>query len=158
MDNKQFWQEWFANGRLRAILPPGFPTIVTLCGSTRFKAAWYDENKRLTYEGKIVLGVGDLNPNSPNTNVPIDADLKAKLDDLHKRKIDLADEVLILNVGGYVGQSTTGEVLHAHKSGKKVRWLEPFSVPAEFAHIGDSLSDGPLVHRDRDNDPDNVGA
>lgn len=74
------------------------PKIVCLCGSTRFKQAWYDWTKKLTHQGIIVLGVGDLDPSAPGTNVPIDAELKARLDELHKRKIDLADEVLVLDV------------------------------------------------------------
>jgi hypothetical protein len=109
------------------------PVIVCLCGSTRFKEAWYAENKRLTYEGKIVLGVGDLNPNKPDTNDPLDPTLKARLDELHKRKVDLADEIFVLNVGGYVGESTRSEVLYARRGGKAVRWLEPENVPADLA-------------------------
>ncbi len=100
------------------------PVIVCLCGSTRFKQAWYDATKRLTHEGKIVLGVGDLDPNHPGTSVPIDPELKAQLDKLHLRKIDLADEVLILNVGGYVGESTRRELEHARRGGKTIRFLE----------------------------------
>lgn len=137
------------------------PVIVCLCGSTRFKDAWHAEMKRLTQqEMKIVLAVGDLDskPEAREVNVPVDPELKVCLDELHKRKIDLADEVLILNVGGYVGDSTRSEVLYAHKKQKPVRWLEPFKVPPDLAHIGNSLSDGPGVHNDRDNDPDYVGA
>lgn len=100
------------------------PKIVCLCGSTRFKSAWYEQTKLLTYAGYIVLGVGDLNPNKPDTNEPIDPDLKARLDELHKRKIDLADEVLVLNVGGYIGVSTRSEIEYAVAHGKKVRYLE----------------------------------
>lgn len=102
------------------------PRIVCLCGSTRFKAAWWEETKRLTHEGYIVLGVGDLNPNKVDTNDPIDPALKAKLDELHLRKIDLADEVLILNVGGYIGESTRRELEYARKGNKPVRFLELF--------------------------------
>lgn len=113
--------------------------IVCLCGSTRFKEAWYEENKRLTYEGHIVLGVGDLNPNAPDTNVPVDPELKSELDALHLDKIDLADEVLVLNVGGYVGESTRREVLHAWARGKVIRWLEPDLVPPDLAHCDGRL-------------------
>lgn len=111
------------------------PVIVCLCGSTRFKDAWLSESKRLTQEEmKIVLSVGDLDPRPEmrNVNVPLDPALKGRLDDLHKRKIDLADEVLVLNVGGYIGDSTRSEVRHAIKTGKTIRWLEPDSVPEEF--------------------------
>ena len=94
------------------------PLIVCLCGSTRFKSAWYEQTKRLTHEGIIVLGVGDLDPNHPDTNVPIDADLKRSLDELHKLKIDLADEILVLNIGGYIGDSTRSEIKHARRGDK----------------------------------------
>ncbi|MDE2105440.1 MAG: hypothetical protein KGL39_49895 [Patescibacteria group bacterium] len=49
---------------------------------------------------------------------------KAALDELHKRKIDLADEVLVLNVGGYIGDSTRSEIEYAHSIGVPVRYLE----------------------------------
>jgi hypothetical protein len=103
------------------------PTITVLCGSTRFKDAWYEQGKRLTYEGKIVLSVGDLDTSSAarNINVLIDEDLKTALDDLHKRKIDLADQVYVLNVGGYVGESTRSEIEYAERLGKPVAYLEP---------------------------------
>jgi len=101
------------------------PVIVCLCGSTRFKESWWAETKRLTHEGKIVLGVGDLDPNHPDTNVPIDIELKARLDELHKRKIDLADEVFVLNVGGYIGESTRSEIEYAKSHDKPIQYLEP---------------------------------
>lgn len=103
------------------------PVIVCLCGSTRFKQAWYDETKTLTHSGYIVLGVGDLDPNHPNTNVPIDANLKERLDDLHKRKIDLADAIYVLNVGGYIGESTRSEIEYAKRTGKTIVYLEEVS-------------------------------
>lgn len=103
------------------------PEIVCICGSTRFKQAWYDETKRLTLAGKIVLGVGDLDPNKPNTNEPIDPETKARLDELHKRKIDLADCVLVLNVGGYIGESTKSEIEYTGNR-KPIYYLEPPQV------------------------------
>ena len=105
------------------------PEIVVLCGSTRFKDAWYEEGKRLTHDGKIVLSVGDLDTSSAarDMNVPIDPDLKERLDELHKRKIDLADRVLILNVGGYIGESTQGEIKYAKQLSKPITYLEPLS-------------------------------
>lgn len=102
------------------------PRIVVLCGSTRFKDAWYEQGRRLTYEGKIVLSVGDLDTSSAahEVTVSIDPDLKARLDELHLRKIDLADEVLVLNVGGYVGDSTQREIRYALLAGKLISYLE----------------------------------
>jgi len=103
------------------------PTITVLCGSTRFKDAWYEQGKRLTHEGHIVLSVGDLDTSSAarDVNVAIDPELKARLDELHKRQIDLADEVLVLNVGGYIGESTRSEIAYAAAHGKPVTYLEP---------------------------------
>ncbi len=91
------------------------PPIVVLCGSLRFARAWKEETRRLTLEGKIVLGVG-CQGHTPEE--------KARLDALHFRKIDLADEVRILNVGGYIGDSTTNELMYAIASGKPVTFLE----------------------------------
>jgi len=105
------------------------PTIVCLCGSTRFSHAFREANLRETLAGRIVLTIGcDM-----KTDGELFADLdetaieriKADLDELHKRKIDLADEILVLNVGGYIGDSTRSEVAYALAAGKAVRWLEP---------------------------------
>lgn len=106
------------------------PVIVCLCGSTRFMEAWQAANLSETLAGRIVLSIG--------CNTKSDADLqrlgsltagkKVELDELHKRKIDLADEVLILNVGGYVGESTRSEIEYAKRHHKPIRWLEPDSA------------------------------
>lgn len=109
-------------------LPRTRPVIVCLCGSTRFKDAWHSEMKRLTQEElKIVLTIGDLDPNpdNRNINVPLDPALKEQLDQLHKRKIDLSDEIFVLNVGGYCGESTRSEIKYAAMRNKIIRWLEP---------------------------------
>lgn len=118
------------------------PVIVCLCGSTRFYAAFQEANYAETMAGRIVLSVGHY-PHSPQQAHGESVSWvkqKLALDELHKRKIDLADEVLVLNVAGYVGESTRSEVLHADRTGKTVRWLEPDSVPADLAHIGDSTT------------------
>jgi hypothetical protein len=101
------------------------PTVVCLCGSTRFidvfQRAEFDE----TLKGRIVLTIGcDSKSDDELFRGPDAAEIKARLDELHKRKIDLADEVLILNVGGYIGSSTKSELEYAVAHGKRVRWLE----------------------------------
>ena len=68
---------------------------------------------------------------------------KEELDRLHKRKIDLADEVLVLNVGGYVGSSTRSEVEYAALTGKPVRWLEPGMVPDDLRGCGGTPTEEP---------------
>lgn len=102
------------------------PEIVCLCGSTRFKEAFEEAEKRLTLQGKIVLTVGFFGHRDPE-GFP-DPETKARLDALHKRKIDLADRVLVLNVGGYVGESTVSEIRYARRTGKPVEYLEPWAA------------------------------
>jgi len=110
------------------------PTIVCLCGSTRFYEAFQEANYIETMAGKIVLTVGHY----PHTTVHggkvgCTPHEKYKLDALHLAKIDMADEVLILNVGGYIGESTAREIAYAAMRGKKIRYLEAaqFSSPQE---------------------------
>lgn len=103
------------------------PTIVCLCGSTRFKEAFDDANYHETMAGKIVLSVGfymHASGNRHGEHVGATPEQKIKLDELHKRKIDLADEVLILNVGGYIGESTRSELEYAKECNKVIRFLE----------------------------------
>lgn len=105
------------------------PTIVCLCGSTRFSKAFQDANLRETLNGKIVLSIGcDMRSDTEIFDGMSEDELesiKHKLDQLHLHKIDLADEVLILNVGDYIGKSTRRELLYAILNGKRIRFLEP---------------------------------
>jgi len=95
--------------------------IITLCGSTKFKDEFIAEQKRLTLEGNIVISVG-LFGHSGDEDVWLER-TKMMLDDMHKRKIDLADEIFVINVGGYIGLSTKGEIEYALKTGKTVRYM-----------------------------------
>lgn len=97
------------------------PVIVCLCGSTRFKDAYTEANKTETLAGKVVLSVGLL---GHHEGLDMNGPVKQMLDTLHLFKVELADEVLILNVGGYIGESTRRELEHAKKLGKTVRYLE----------------------------------
>lgn len=106
-----------------------FPTIVCLCGSTQYIEAFHRANRDETLAGNIVLSIGcdmrsDTELFAGKSDIEL-ARIKADLDQLHLRKIDLADEVLILNVGGYVGNSTRRELSYARDLNKRVRWLEP---------------------------------
>jgi|ERR1700722_1533340 len=100
------------------------PIIVCLCGSTKFKQAFIDANFRETMAGKIVLSVGLYSHADAEVYTPTEAE-KLALDELHFRKIDLADEVLILNVDGYTGYSTRREINYAMSQNKKIRYLYP---------------------------------
>ena len=96
--------------------------VVTLCGSTRFKDEFMQAQKKLTLEGNIVISVG-LFGHSGDAEVWAEG-TKEMLDDMHKRKIDMADEIFVINVGGYIGSSTRSEIEYAHRTGKTVRYLE----------------------------------
>ena len=96
--------------------------VITLCGSTKFKDAFMEAQKRLTLEGNIVISVGMFG-HSGDDEVWTEG-TKAMLDDMHKRKIDMADEIYVINVGGYIGESTRSEIEYARKNGKKVQFLE----------------------------------
>lgn len=98
------------------------PVIVCLCGSTRFGRAFQAANLHETLDGKIVLTVGCDFKSDAELNLTVEQ--KLKLDELHKHKIDLCDEILVLNVGGYVGESTRSEINYARSKNKHVRWLE----------------------------------
>ena len=103
--------------------------VITLCGSTRFKNEFMEVQKRLTLEGNIVISVG-LFGHSGDNEVWENMDegtltrTKEMLDDMHKRKIDMADEIFVINVDGYIGSSTQSEIEYAKENGKPVRYLE----------------------------------
>lgn len=96
--------------------------VITLCGSTRFKEKYLEAQKRLTLAGNIVISVG-LFGHSGDDEVWTE-DTKEMLDDMHKRKIDMADGIYVINVGGYIGQSTSAEIEYARNLGKTVEFLE----------------------------------
>lgn len=106
---------------------PHYP-IITLCGSTRFRDEFLKAQKRLTLEGYIVISVG-LFGHAGDSEVWESMDegtvtkTKEMLDDMHKRKIDIADGIYVINVGGYIGESTRSEIEYALKCGKKVEYL-----------------------------------
>lgn len=96
--------------------------VVTLCGSTKFKEQFIKAQKRLTLEGYIVISVG-LFGHSGDMEVWTEG-TKAMLDDMHMRKIDMADEIFVINVGGYIGESTRREIDYAASKGMTIRYLE----------------------------------
>lgn len=103
------------------------PRIVTLCGSTKFKTEINRVNAELTMRGVLVISLGvfghvDMPDRDWSTG---GSDDKVMLDALHKRKIDLADEIMVINVGGYVGESTRSEIEYAERIGRDVSYLEP---------------------------------
>lgn len=105
----------------------GGPKIVCLCGSTRFKEQFISTQFAETMIGNIVLTVGWFSHADGDKYTPTVKE-KEKLDELHKRKIDLAEEVIFICPGGYIGDSTRGELAYAKETGK--RCLFPYGNPS----------------------------
>lgn len=95
--------------------------VVTLCGSTRFKEQFMEVQKDLTLRGNIVISVG-LFGHSGDNEVWTEG-TKEMLDDMHKRKIDMADEIFVINVNGYIGESTKSEIEYAKMNNKPISYL-----------------------------------
>lgn len=110
-----------------------FPKIVCLCGSTRFMGAFHTAGWELTLKGQIVLSVGVCKHvrDEGHGAEAISQEVADQLDELHLRKIDLADYVFVLNVDGYIGKSTSREILYAEMSGKQIIYLEPLDDEKE---------------------------
>ena len=103
--------------------------VITLCGSTRFKDEFMKAQKDLTLAGNIVISVGLFGHSGDNEvweNMDEGTLTKTRelLDDMHKRKIDMADEMFVIDVGGYIGSSAKSEIEYAKTTGKAVRYLE----------------------------------
>lgn len=104
---------------------PKRPTVVCLCGSTRFLDQFREAEKLETLAGRIVLSIGvAVRDNDPFWEGKDQVKIKEELDWLHKRKIDMADQILVINVGGYYGSSTRSEIEYALATGKPIRWWE----------------------------------
>ena len=95
--------------------------IITLCGSIKFKDEFMKVQEKLTLDGNIVLTPNFFN-NIKKEN--IDEKTKKMLDKMHKQKIDMSDEIYVINVGGYIGESTKSEIEYAKVRGKKVLYME----------------------------------
>jgi hypothetical protein len=105
---------------------PDRPEIVCICGSTRFVEEMVAANRDLTLAGVVVVAPGVLaHPGDRERDEKITDEQKASLDALHLRKIDLADRVLVVNPGGYIGESTSREIAYARATGKPVSFTDP---------------------------------
>ena len=104
--------------------------VITLCGSTRFPQAFDLANMHLSMQGHVVIALGCFG----HADLPLGAKFltsdgdettpeKQALDSLHFRKIDLSDEIFVINVGGYIGSSTKREIAYAEAHGKIVRFM-----------------------------------
>ena len=95
--------------------------IITLCGSTKYKDMFLKINEQLTLDGNIILMPGVF---AHVDNIKITNEQKGNLDKLHKKKIDMSDEIFVINKDGYIGDSTKSEIEYAKKLGKSIKYLE----------------------------------
>lgn len=113
--------------------------VICLCGSTRFTPEMLVTQWELTKQGNVVLSWCALPDNyfkgEDKTHIGDQEGVKAIVDEVHMRKIDLADEVMVINIGGYIGESTTNEINYAIKTGKPVKWLDPDRIPEPFRRV-----------------------
>ncbi len=99
--------------------PKDFPEVITLCGSTRFRDNFLETYEKLSLQGKIVLSVTKF---THADNLTISEDQKKKLDELHLRKIDLSDSIYVIDVNGYIGESTKREIEYAKNNSKQITY------------------------------------
>jgi dienelactone hydrolase len=93
--------------------------VITLCGSTKFKDEFARVNRELTLQGYIIISVACYG----HAGDDFDDSQKEMLDDIHKRKIDMADGIFVINVDNYIGKSTQSEIDYAKEHGKFVKYL-----------------------------------
>lgn len=97
--------------------------VVTLCGSTKFKNDFIKAQEFLTLTGCIVISVGLFGHADNKYQTEITSDIKNMLDDMHKRKIDMADSIFVINRDDYIGESTRSEIAYARITGKKIKYM-----------------------------------
>lgn len=115
--------------------------VICLCGSTRFTSQMLVIQWNFTKLGYVVLSWCALPDNyfigEDKTHVGDQEGVKEIVDEVHKRKIDLCDEVFVINVGGYIGESTTSEIKYAIEHAKDVRFLEPEWSYPQLVGVGE---------------------
>ena len=116
--------------------------VITLCGSTKFKEEFIEAQKQLTLMGNIVLSVGLFGHSGDEE--AFEEETKKMLDDMHKRKIDMADAIFVINKDGYIGKSTRSEIEYAENFGKPVHYM--YSDPVIEIDTGINIKD--LLNRD----------
>ena len=101
--------------------------IITLCGSTKFRKEYEQKNAELSLKGNVVFSVGLFGKTEGDkgkeNNITLTLYQKNLLDSVHLAKIKLSDEIFVINVNGYIGESTKREIEYAHSHGKTVRYL-----------------------------------
>ena len=96
--------------------------VITLCGSTRFKNTFLEVERLLSYKEYIVISVGIYQHTDIEDRNRMTPTIKEMQDDMHKCKIDMSDEIYVIDVDGYIGDSTRSQIEYAKACGKKVHY------------------------------------
>ncbi len=107
--------------------------IITLCGSTKFMQEYNEVNLELSLKDWVILTVGAFTHSDEELlkSGKINEEAKKKFDKLHMEKIGISQAIVVINKNGYIGESTTNELKHALKLGKKIYWYDssPQNIP-----------------------------
>ena len=98
--------------------------VITLCGSTKFKDKFFEIQKKLTLQGYIVISVGLFGHSGDEE--ALDEETKTMLDIMHKRKINMSDEIFVIDVDNYIGSSTKSEIEYATTCDKIIHYLSSY--------------------------------
>ena len=130
--------------------------VITLCGSTKFKEVFIEAQKKLTLDGNIVISVGLFGHDGDNEvwenmDEGTVTQTKKMLDDMNKAKIDMSDEIFVINIGGYIGECTKSEIEYAKSKGKVVRYLERIEPEKKSINsVASAISDARKSEEDGD--------
>lgn len=102
--------------------------VITLCGSTKFKDQFELANAYLTLQGNVVISLAFFEQSEGFELTPAQADL---LGNVHFKKIDISDEIYVIDVEGYIGDSTRAEIEYAKEKGKVIRYYSSGDIPAK---------------------------
>lgn len=125
------------------------PKVVTICGSTRFADQHAVARWEMERTGKFICLMINYLPESYGESIGLkhrdhfgeQLGLKELLDELHFRKIDLSDEVYVVNVDGYVGESTQREIAYGIYRKLPIRWLEPEAGERVLVERSDAIKE-----------------
>lgn len=106
--------------------------IITLCGSTKFKEQFREAEAALTWEGNIVISLGFF---EQSENIKLTNEHEMKLEALHRKKIDMCDEILVIDVHHYIGKSTAKEIDYAKSNGKRIRYYSEEKLSGCYDHF-----------------------
>lgn len=117
MENCTAEYQWYY--KKLGVMEGEYMKVITLCGSTKFKKEFEQSNRYLTLKGNIVISLAFF---EQSEGVEITEEQANLFGEIHFRKIDMSDEIFVIDAGGYIGSSTRKEIEYAHENGKLVQY------------------------------------